>query len=194
VSPVSSRTGKDGDEWLPHRIGALAAAPGPPVHIRQATASDRPALAGMLARCSKQTRERRFHKYVCCFPEPYLTEAVGECAAHFALIAQVGEAIVALASCVTADCGNAELAVLVEDPWQRLGVGARLLSLLVAHADQSGLERLKAWVLSSQAWLLPVLGHYGTCEAWLRHGVFEVTVHREGRRFPAGPFLAAQSG
>jgi len=180
VSPITSPVGKDGDEWLPRRIAAPAATPGPPVIIRQAVASDRPALAEMLARCSDQTRARRFHKYVRCFPEPYLTEALAGCAAHFALLAQTGEAVVALASCVATDRGSAELAVLVDDSWQRLGVGARLLSLLVAHADQSGLARLKAWVLASQAWVLPVLGGYGTCEAWLRHGVFEVTVHRGG--------------
>lgn len=33
------------------------------------------------------------------------------------------------------------------------------------------LRRLKAWVLASQAWVLRVLGGYGTCEAWLRDGV-----------------------
>jgi hypothetical protein len=33
-------------------------------------------------------------------------------------------------------------------------------------------------VLASQAWMLPVLGGYGTCEAWLRDGVFEVTMYR----------------
>jgi N-acetylglutamate synthase-like GNAT family acetyltransferase len=179
VSPTASRVGKDGDEWLPQRIAA-AAASGPPVHIRQATASDRPALAEMLARCSEQTRALRFHKYVRCFPEPYLTEALAGCAAHFALLAQAGEAVVALASCVAAERGSAELAVLVEDSWQRLGVGARMLSLLVAHADQTGLARLKAGVVPSQAWALPVLGRYGTCEAWLRDGVLEVTVHRDG--------------
>lgn len=132
----------------------------------------------MLARCSDQTRVRRFHKYVRCFAEPYLTEALARCAAHFALLAQAGEAVVALASCVATDDGSAELAVLVEDSWQRVGIGARLLSLLIAHADQSGLARLKAWVLDSQAWVLSVLGGYGTCEAWLRHGAFEVTLYR----------------
>ncbi len=95
----------------------------------------------MLARCSDQTRARRFHKYVHCFPEPYLTEALAGRAAHFALLAQAGQAVVALASRVATDRGSAELAVLVEDSWQRLGVGARLLSQLVAHADQSGLAR-----------------------------------------------------
>jgi GNAT superfamily N-acetyltransferase len=178
VSQASS-TGKDGDQRLPHRIAVPSAAPGLPVLIRQVAAGDRTALAEMLARCSDQTRERRFHKYVRCFPEPYLAEALAGPAAHFSLLAQAGQAVVALASCVATSCGSAELAVLVEDSWQRRGIGARLLSLLVAHADQSGLARLEAWVLGSQAWVLPVLGGYGACEALLRHGVFEVTVHRE---------------
>ena len=181
MSPVTSPVGKDGDESLPHRIAALAGAPGlpgAPVTIRPVATSDRAALAEMLTRCSSQTRALRFHKFVRCFPEPYLTEALAGCATHFALLAQAGEAVVALASCVTTDRGTAELAVLVEDCWQRLGVGARLLSLLVAHADQNGLGRLKAWVLASQAWVLPVLGGYGTCEAWLSHDIFDVTVHR----------------
>lgn len=176
----ASSTGKDGDQWLPHRVGAASSALGPPVLIRQVAAGDRPVLTEMLARCSDRTRERRFHRYVSYYPEPYLTEALAGCAAHFALLAQAGQAVVALASCVASGRGSAELAVLVEDSWQRLGVGARLLSMLVTHADQSGLARLKAWVLASQAWVLPVLGGYGTCEAWLRHGVFEVTVHRSG--------------
>lgn len=180
LNPANS-VGKDGDEWLPQRVTAPRPAGSPLVSIRQAAASDRSAVAEMLERCSKRTRTRRFHKYVRCFPEPYLTEALARSAAHFALLAHMGEAVVGLASCVAADSGSAELAVLVEDSWQRLGVGTRLLRLLVAHADHSEMTKLTACVLDSQAWVLPVLGSYGTCEAWLRHGVFEVTVHREGR-------------
>jgi hypothetical protein len=88
---------------------------------------------------------------------------------------------VALASCVAADDGSAGVAVLVEDSWQRLRVGARLLNLFVAHADQRGQRRLKAWVLASQARVLPVLGGYGTCEVSLRDGVFEVTAQWKGQ-------------
>jgi N-acetylglutamate synthase-like GNAT family acetyltransferase len=180
----TSRVGKDSDAWLPDQVAAVAGGPGARVRIRQAAASDRPALTQMLARCSEQTRARRFHTYVHRFPEPYLTEALSGRPGHFALLAQAGEREVALASCVAADLGSAdhgsaEVAVLVEDSWQRAGVGARLLSLLVAHADRCGLPRLKATVLASQSWMLPVLGGYGTCEAWLRGGVFEVTVHRK---------------
>jgi N-acetylglutamate synthase-like GNAT family acetyltransferase len=181
VSPPSSRTGKDGDGWLPDRIAALAVESSPLVSIRPAAASDRPALAQMVARCSEQTLVRRFHNYVRSIPEPYLTEALTGCPGHFALVAQAGETTVALASCVAVDCASAEVAVLVEDAWQRQGVGTRLLGLLVAHASESGLPRLRASVLARQAWVLPVLGDYGTCEAWLRNGVFEVTVHRNGQ-------------
>ena len=75
MSPRTSRAGKDSDAWLPDRIAALAGAPDAPVRIRPAAASDRPALAQMLARCSDLTRARRFHKYVRCFPEPYAASA-----------------------------------------------------------------------------------------------------------------------
>jgi len=179
VSRPASRTGKDNDATLPARIAARAAAPDPPVRIRQATASDRPALAQMVARCSEQTLARRFHLHARGIPEPYLTEALTGAPGHFALIAQADETVMALASCVAADCGNADIAVLIEDSWQRLGIGTLLLDLLVAHADHNGLPRLKATVLASQAWALPVLGGYGTCEAWLRDGVFDVTLHRK---------------
>lgn len=177
----ATRVGKDADRQLPQRVTAPPPAASPLVSIRQATASDRPAVAEMLERCSKQTRARRFHKYVRCFPEPYLTEALAGSAAHLALLAHTGDAVVGLASCVAAGSCSAELAVLVEDSWQRLGVGTGLLRLLVAHADHSELTKLKACVLDSQAWVLPVLGRYGICEVWLRHGVFEMTVHRDGR-------------
>jgi hypothetical protein len=118
----ASRTGKDDDGLLPDRLAAMASAPGPIVQIRQAAVSDRPALAQMVARCSEQTLVRRFHKHVRSIPEPYLTEALSRCPGHFALVAQVGETNVALASCV-ADAGGAEVVVLVEDSWQHMGVG-----------------------------------------------------------------------
>ncbi|HET7018205.1 MAG TPA: GNAT family N-acetyltransferase [Streptosporangiaceae bacterium] len=152
---------------------------GLPVHIRRAVAGDRPALTEMLTRCSDQTRARRFHKFVRSFPEPYLTDALAEQAAHFALLAQADNGVVALASCVTDGPGRAEFAVLIEDIWQRAGLGTRLMNLLVAHADHNGIGKLTAEVHASQAWVLPVLGGYGTCEAWLRRDVFEVTVHRD---------------
>lgn len=85
----ASSTGKDGDQFLPYQIAVPSAAPGPRVRIRPVVAGDWPALAEMLARCSDQTHERRFHKYVRFFPEPYLAEALAGRAAHSSLLARL---------------------------------------------------------------------------------------------------------
>jgi hypothetical protein len=45
VSQTASPAGKDAEEWLSHPIAVPDATPGPPLLIRQAAASDRPALA-----------------------------------------------------------------------------------------------------------------------------------------------------
>src|SRR5207237_9038736 len=45
-----------------------------------------------------------------------------------ALVATVGDEVVGLASLTRSEDGAAEVSVLVEDVWQRRGLGARLLS------------------------------------------------------------------
>jgi GNAT superfamily N-acetyltransferase len=143
--------------------------------VRRAAARDRPALERMLARCTRQTRYRRFHGPVKLFPEPYLTEALSGSPLHFALVARLGEdgaevdgtvvegTIVALASCRAVDEGVAELGILVEDQWQRRGVGSDLLREIVAYAASTGLRALQAQVLADQPWIVGLLRRHGTC-------------------------------
>ena len=71
--------------------------------------------------------------------------------------------IVALASCRLTGEGAAELGVLVEDAWQRHGLGARLLGDLVAHARSIGLHVLEAQLLAEQSWIAGLLRAHGTC-------------------------------
>ncbi len=138
--------------------------------VRQAAAGDRPALERMLARCTRQTRYRRFHGPVKVFPERYLTEALSGSPLHFALVACLDEdgadedgAVVALASCRAVDEGVAELGILVEDEWQRRGVGSDLLREIVAYAARTGLRALQAQVLADQPWIVGLLRRHGTC-------------------------------
>ena len=152
--------------------------------MRQAAAGDRPALERMLARCTGQTRYRRFHGPVTVFPERYLTEALSGSPLHFALVACLDEdaegdgivvdgtvvdgtvvdgTVVALASCRAVDEGVAELGILVEDEWQRRGVGGDLLGEIVAYAARTGLRALQAQVLAEQPWIVGLLRRYGTC-------------------------------
>jgi len=136
----------------------------------------------MLARCSGDTRYRRFHGPVKAFPEPYLTEALAGSPVHVALIASVPaedvaeDAIVALASCRLVDEGVAELGLLVEDEWQQRGVGGRLLRELVDFAARIGLRVLQAQLLAEQAWILELLRRYGQCTTVAAGGLLTVTV------------------
>ena len=147
--------------------------------VRRAAAADRPALERMLARCTGQTRYRRFHGPVKVFPERYLAEALPGSPLHLALVAYLADdaavdgpvvdgpvvdgTVVALASCRAVDEGVAELGILVEDEWQRRGVGSHLLREIVAYAAGTGLRALQAQVLADQPWIVGLLRHHGTC-------------------------------
>lgn len=158
--------------------GSLLAAP---PRVREAVPNDRPALERMLDRCTGPTRYRRFHGHVSAFPERYLAEALSGSPVHFALVAVTapnapGADVVALASCRLVDEGVAELGILVEDAWQRRGIGGRLLREIAGHADRAGLRALTARVLAEQAWIIRVLCGYGTCRAVPAGEALDVTV------------------
>jgi GNAT superfamily N-acetyltransferase len=88
-----------------------------------------------------------------------------------------GDVIVALASCRAIAEGVAELGLLVEDRWQRNGVGGRLLRELVGYADHIGMRVLKAQILGQQAWIINVLRSYGACHvARAAYGTLDVTL------------------
>jgi GNAT superfamily N-acetyltransferase len=143
----------------------------------------------MCARCTAETRYRRFHGPVKTLPERYLADALSGTPFHYALVAcpapdlaapdggsQDG-GVVALASCRTVDEGAAELGLLIEDAWQRHGLGTRLLRDLVGYAAGAGLRVLEAQLLAEQAWIAGLLRPYGSCRlrsTW--SGVLNVTV------------------
>jgi GNAT superfamily N-acetyltransferase len=110
-------------------------------------------------------------------PERYLTDALSGTPFHYALVASPNlvadpgpadpdgqdGSIVALASCRTVDEGAAELGLLIEDAWQRHGLGTRLLRDLITYAAGAGLRMLEAQLLAEQAWIAGLLRPYGSC-------------------------------
>jgi GNAT superfamily N-acetyltransferase len=156
----------------------LSARTVPDVRIRPATAADRPALATMLSRCTDSTRLRRFLAPMTSYPEPYLTDALTGQPDHLALVAATPTAIVALASCRATARGTADLAVLVEDAWQRQRVGTSMMNRLLDHADRHGLRTLNAAMRADQDWIMWALRAFGACTARVNMGVLEVTVRR----------------
>jgi GNAT superfamily N-acetyltransferase len=154
---------------------------------------DRAALEAMFLRCSPSTVYRRFHGQVKAFPASYLAEALSGVPEHYALVAcagpagaagafggaagLAGERVVALASCrLDPDHGEAELGILVEDAWQRRGLGSSLLGQLVSWAGDRGVRVLNAQVLTEHDWIIGLLAPYGHCSSVFRRGVREVRV------------------
>jgi GNAT superfamily N-acetyltransferase len=163
--------------------------------VRQARTGDRAALGAMFGRCSRETAYRRFHGYVTAIPTAYLAEALAGPPEHFALVVTDGPGVVALASCREGESGgaagraataagraaptSAELGILVEDGWQRRGLGWLLLRRLIEHADSRGLSILHAQVLEEQAWIGRLLGGFGTCSSVFRSGTRQIVLKRE---------------
>lgn len=161
----------------------------PNITIRRAGERDRTALAEMFARCTPQTRYRRFHGHVNVLPARYLNEALSQSPDHLALVAVVAAgpresftegSIVALASCRTDASGAGDLGVLVEDGCQRLGIGAALLREIAGYAASTGIDVFTAQVLAEQSWILRLLTAYGRCESVTSRGVLDVTVTASG--------------
>jgi GNAT superfamily N-acetyltransferase len=100
------------------------------VKLRQARVSDLAALDAMLARCSIRTTALRFNVPMPRLPRAYADAIEAPHGVH--VVAEAGDQIVALASCV-----DGELAVLVEDAWQGQGLGTRLLDELVARTGRT---------------------------------------------------------
>ena len=96
------------------------------------------------------------------------------------------QTIVALASCRVVDEGMAEVGVLVEDAWQRHGVGSALLDELAAKARAMGLRALTAQLLTEQAWTAGLLSRYGPIQRSPEsRGVVTVTVQLAPSGAPA---------
>jgi GNAT superfamily N-acetyltransferase len=131
--------------------------------LRRPGPDDRAEVEAMHGRCSPRSIRLRWHGPRRDLPEPYLTDALRGCDTHVALIAVAGRQVIALASATSGGAGAWELGVLVEDAWQRRGVGAALVGELLEQARECGAERLTAQVLPEQATILQALQQVGRC-------------------------------
>ena len=65
--------------------------------------------------------------------------------------------IVALAQYVAGEADDAEFAVVVDDAWQRKGLGIQLLEVLTEHAARAGVEGFAGFVLADNWPMLALL-------------------------------------
>jgi GNAT superfamily N-acetyltransferase len=124
------------------------------VVIRAIRPGDKTMLARGLGLLSEESRRRRFlgaKPRLTTGELRYLTEVDGD--AHFALVAVLADRldhVVAVARYVRlpGDPTSADAAIVVGDPWQRLGLGRRLAVMLADAAREHGIARFSATMLS----------------------------------------------
>jgi GNAT superfamily N-acetyltransferase len=124
--------------------------------VRQADPADRAAIEAMYTRCSLDSRYKRFHGGLPALPARYLDAALaGDPYCHDALVAvSAAGSVVALASAApTTEPCTIEVGTLVEDGWQRRGVGRMLLDALLERAGERGMEFVRFEMLYENGWL-----------------------------------------
>ena len=136
------------------------------------TLADMPAVSQMTTRCSRDTIYHRFHGHIDL--PTYLGSLLAS--EQTSIFASWRGCCVGLASLGPGARGR-ELAVLVEDAWQRQGVGVRMLEALVDLARGQGFGLLHADVLSEDVFILGVLARYGRLQVELEYGEYSVAVH-----------------
>ncbi|WP_143467169.1 GNAT family N-acetyltransferase [Lentzea kentuckyensis] len=118
--------------------------------LRPGTGEDEDAVAGLHTRCSMKTLFNRYHSGMRTVPRRWLHRLLNP-PRGTTILAQCADQVVALGQLIhtgTPDC--AEVSLLVEDAWQRRGVGAALLGALASDARAAGYTELVAWCLPAE--------------------------------------------
>lgn len=155
---------------------------GSALSMRTLRPTDRKALVALFKRCSPETIRYRFLRMVTSLPDSQLDQLVSvDGQRHVALVVTEGEAqidnfekIVAVGRYFVLDDRPtaAEVSFLVEDAWQRRGIGTILLDALAEIARDHGIERFAADVLADNRTMLSVFRKAGyTLSSNISYGV-----------------------
>jgi GNAT superfamily N-acetyltransferase len=133
----------------------------------------------LLRRCSAATLERRFHAST--DGVSYVTRLLSNATSEVGYGAWLRGRCVGLASLHGCAETSAEIAVLIEDAWQRRGIGSALASVLARHARQEGWTSLRADVRADSPFIPAALTRMGTTRTSISFGVYTIWVDLEAR-------------
>jgi len=159
---------------------------GSEVLLRVATADDAEAVLRMYARCSAGVRRLRFMGGMQAPSDARLRRSL-EPVGGLALLAVHAdprsgeEQVVAMASLAT-EGDLAELALLVEDAWQRRGLGTAMLRRLLGWAERNGFAAVVAHTAAENTGMLRLLRRWGTGRTDRDGDMLTVTVPVSGRQ------------
>ena len=152
------------------------------VSVRRLPAADGPALRAMLDRLSPETIYRRFHAPYPRVPGPMLVHLMGYADGR-SVVAVAGPDIVGHAMYARGSGGGAEMAVVVEDGWQSMGIGKLLLAGLAREAAGRGVDTFTAVALGENRRVLALVeAVFAGARHALRYGSYEMSMPLGGLR------------
>jgi RimJ/RimL family protein N-acetyltransferase len=127
----------------------------------RASWSDTRAIEEMFKRCSIQALHRRFFRPLPSAPRGYVEEVLADRDNRHAFVARHNDETIGLAELHLEGPWSGTLALIIEDQYQRRGVGTAAFSLLLRRARELGLRMLTADVLFENAALLRAFQRVG---------------------------------
>jgi GNAT superfamily N-acetyltransferase len=161
---------------------------GSPVSVRDLSAGDEAGLRAMFGRLSRDTIYKRFHMPFPRIPEPMLAHLMGH-GGDRSLVAVAGGEIVGHALYAGEPGGEeAEVALVVEDGWQSVGIGKLLLAGLARKAVGRGVETFTAVALGENRRVLGLVDAvFAGPRHTLRDGSYDISMPLRGLRPPPKP-------
>ena len=137
------------------------------VRIRALHSREERPIRVLHARLSTRTRYLRFLSPIPTLPDALVRRLA--CVDYRRRLAVVAEdegagcagVVVALASFSAVDETTAEVAVVVQDDWQRQGVGTALVSTLLDAAEKRGFDRFVATIAADNSIIRRLLDRFG---------------------------------
>ncbi len=144
------------------------------VRVLRPAASDTEAVLEMLGRCSRTSLFHRFHGFT--DGANYFGALLRDGAIDQTLLAWSHAACVGVASLGVGATGNVDRGVLVEDAWQRHGIGTWLVASLLVNARAKGVTTAHADVLGDDLFILEALRRIGPTTVSIESGSYSIDI------------------
>ncbi|MEU6811337.1 GNAT family N-acetyltransferase [Streptomyces sp. NPDC046831] len=163
---------------IPPSQDVLTLPTGNPITVRRADTGDLEAARAMHERCSARTLAMRYHGPV-GDADRYLRHLLSPRFGRTLAVRTASGRIVGLGHLLW-DGDETEVALLVEDEWQRRGVGAELLRRLVAMAVEAGCDSVYAVTQASNTGMVAAMRGLGLpLDYQIEEGVLVITARLE---------------
>ncbi|MFF3652800.1 GNAT family N-acetyltransferase [Streptomyces sp. NPDC002181] len=144
---------------VPRSQDVLTLPEGNEITVRRADGSDLPAARAMHDRCSERTLGLRYHGPV-ADADRYLSHLLSPRFGRTLAATTASGKLVALGHLLW-DGDETEVALLIEDDWQRRGIGSELLGRLIAMAAETGCDSVYAVTQSSNTGMVAAMRGLG---------------------------------